>query len=534
MARQSILIAEDDGILAAQLEDMLSRLGYTVLPPVATGEAAVDHALADKPDLVIMDIELVGEMNGITAATRIRTVSDIPIIYLTGYSQDTLLEEAKLTTPYGYLIKPTTERELAVTVRMALYRHALDVKLRESEARLQLALRASQMGVWEYNVETNDMVWSPECYEIFGSKDFNGTFESFMTFLHPEDVPMVVHLMGNLSIDCNTFDIGLRINHPHDGLRWLMVSGQASFNEAGLPLHMIGIVRDVTEQKQTEEALRDNEEKYRHVFAVENDALLLFDEQTGSLLDVNDAACKLYGYTREELLKLKVVDMSMEPHETKKAINEHHDRVFPRLHKKKDGGVMPVDISSSYFTLKGQNVGLGAIRDITKLQTAEEELKKHRDRLEALVQERTHELETKSQVVEELNMALRVLLRQIHEEKEDLEERFVSNVKTLVMPYVEKIKKSRLNEQQFSNLTIMEANLTEIMSPFLHNVQQLNLTPRETQVANLIKDGKTTKEIADTIGVAPQAIDSYRNSIRLKLGLNKKKVNLQSYLQSLR
>jgi DNA-binding CsgD family transcriptional regulator len=147
-----------------------------------------------------------------------------------------------------------------------------------------------------------------------------------------------------------------------------------------------------------------------------------------------------------------------------------------------------------------------------------------------LVRERTSELEIKSKAVEELNVALKVLLHQVQEDKEHLEQRFVINVNKLVLPYLEKMKKGRLNEEQNSYLDIIRANLKGIMSPFLHNVQQFNLTQRETQVANLIKD----EEIAEVVGVALDAVNSYRNSIRLKLGLNKKKVNLQAYLQSLR
>jgi len=142
-------------------------------------------------------------------------------------------------------------------------------------------------------------------------------------------------------------------------------------------------------------------------------------------------------------------------------------------------------------------------------------------------------LKAKSKAVEELNVALKVLLRQMQEDKENLEQRFIANVNRLVLPYLEKVRKSRLDQQQSSCLDIVRANINEIMSPFLHKAQRLNLTPREIQVANLIKDGKTTKEIAEIIGVAPSAIDSYRNSIRMKLSLNKKKVNLQTYLQSL-
>jgi DNA-binding CsgD family transcriptional regulator len=121
----------------------------------------------------------------------------------------------------------------------------------------------------------------------------------------------------------------------------------------------------------------------------------------------------------------------------------------------------------------------------------------------------------------------------VQEDKENLEQRLASNVKKLVLPYLERVRKSHLDEQQCAYLDIIKANLNEIVSPFLHNLQRFNLAPREAQIANLVKEGKSTKEIAAIVGITTNSIDSYRNNIRKKLGLNKKKVNLQSYLQSL-
>jgi len=137
MSNETILIVEDDGILVAQLQDRLTGLGYTVLEPVDSGEAAIAAVKAQPPDIVLMDIMLAGAMDGITAAGRIQSAADIPIVYLTGYSQDLLLQQAKVTAPYGYLVKPVSERELAATLEMGLYRHTLDRRLRESEEEIR-------------------------------------------------------------------------------------------------------------------------------------------------------------------------------------------------------------------------------------------------------------------------------------------------------------------------------------------------------------------------------------------------------------
>ena len=146
MAQKTILAVEDDGIFAAYLETVLIDLGYAVIGPVATGVDAIDRTRANEPDLILMDIDLAGEMNGIEAAHRIRSFSHVPVVYLTGHSEDPFLKQAGATGPYAYLVKPVSRKELAATIEIVLYRHALDMKLKESEERLALALRATQDG----------------------------------------------------------------------------------------------------------------------------------------------------------------------------------------------------------------------------------------------------------------------------------------------------------------------------------------------------------------------------------------------------
>ena len=109
----------------------------------------------------------------------------------------------------------------------------------------------------------------------------------------------------------------------------------------------------------------------------------------------------------------------------------------------------------------------------------------------------------------------------------------MSNVKQLVLPYVEELKKSRLEPPHAATVGFVEANLKEILSPFLNNLRGFNLTPRQLEIIALIKEGKTTKEIAEFLHVTTEAIDMHRFLLRKKLGLNKEKTNLRSYLLSL-
>jgi DNA-binding CsgD family transcriptional regulator len=130
---------------------------------------------------------------------------------------------------------------------------------------------------------------------------------------------------------------------------------------------------------------------------------------------------------------------------------------------------------------------------------------------------------------------LKVLLRRREEDKKDLEESLLTNVKESVLPFLEKLKKTRLDENQETYLGIVESQLGEIISPFLKSLSSrfTNLTPMEIKVANLIKGGKASKEIAEILRVAEKTILTHRNNLRAKLGLRNERVNLRSHLMSL-
>jgi DNA-binding CsgD family transcriptional regulator len=156
-------------------------------------------------------------------------------------------------------------------------------------------------------------------------------------------------------------------------------------------------------------------------------------------------------------------------------------------------------------------------RDITDQRRAEEALQEGRKELE------------------EVNRALRFLLRQREEDQTEFEERVMLNVKELVVPYIEKLKKRGLGSIQEAYLNILESNLNDIISPFAHTLasEYSSLTPTEIQTAQLIKEGRTSKEIAEILNVSTRTIESHRQNIRVKMGLHTKKANLRSYLMSM-
>lgn len=142
MAESKILVVEDESIVAEHIRRSLQKLGYSVSSVVNTGEKAVKEAEKHHPDLVLMDIVLQGEMDGIETSKQIRSRFNIPVVYLTAYSDEKILERAKITEPFGYVIKPFNERELRINIEIALYRHRMELELKESEQWLAATLKS--------------------------------------------------------------------------------------------------------------------------------------------------------------------------------------------------------------------------------------------------------------------------------------------------------------------------------------------------------------------------------------------------------
>lgn len=129
-----IMIVEDLNITALDLKNRLRKMGYEVCALAGEGEEAIEKAQQVRPDLILMDIRLKGEIDGVQAAEKIREKLDIPVIYLTAHADETTLQRAMVTQPYGYVLKPFEEKELRITIEMAMHRHREEAKLREQTA----------------------------------------------------------------------------------------------------------------------------------------------------------------------------------------------------------------------------------------------------------------------------------------------------------------------------------------------------------------------------------------------------------------
>ncbi len=407
MAR--IMVVDDEMIIAMQLEVCLRDMGHEIAWLASTGTEAVREAARLGPDLVLMDIVMPGKLDGIGAAERIRQDLNIPVVFLTAFSDDKVIERAHA---YGFIIKPFQERQIKAAVEVALHTSSMERRLRESEARLRGLIEQAGDGF----------------------------------FLHDFD---------------------------------------------------------------------------------------------GCLVDVNHRACQMMGYSRKELLRLSIMDLEVRssPEELGKmwrGIQPGQYVDFEGVARRRDGSVIPVEARMGLFGESGTRLVLALVRDVSERKRMEDALVRANEDLERRVAERTAELEVKTRNLEETNTALKILLKQREEDKAEIEDSVLSNVRNSILPYFEKIRKSRLNSEQMSYLEIIEASLADITSPFIRRLSRRywGLTPTEIQVADLIRQGRMTKEIAELLHLAEHTILFHRQNVRNKMGLKHKRINLRSYLQA--
>jgi two-component system, cell cycle sensor histidine kinase and response regulator CckA len=243
-----IMIVEDDGIIAMHLQELLQKSGYAVIAVVASGEAALQKANDLFPELILMDIHLSGGWDGIETARRIQDIHDIPIIYLSAFADDELVEQAKKTTPYAYLTKPIRERELQIAIQITFYNHDLEKRLKESEARYHGIFEGVHDAIFVETLDGIILEANEEACRMYGF--------SYEQFIHKPVKDLIPPNQLNALTDQDQIPIFSKKTIQASNLR---SNGEAFPVEITIQRQIIDgksvflvVVRDITERKRLE------------------------------------------------------------------------------------------------------------------------------------------------------------------------------------------------------------------------------------------------------------------------------------------
>lgn len=360
----------------------------------------------------------------------------------------------------------------------------------------------------------------------YSFEDLVGKKSNFI--IYPDDRKNVRRNAIDMLSGVRTSPYEFRIVTRQGKIRWVMES-VTSTTFKGQPA-ILGNLMDITPRKIVGEKLQESENLYRAIFETTGTATIIIEaDRTISLL--NSEFERMTGYKRAEWEGKKKWTEYVAPKDAARmkryhALRRRDPAAAPRNYEHDlidaEGRIRHMFLTVDM--IPGTQKSVASFTDITKWREAEQDLKK-----------REKELQIKSRSLEELNTTLRVLLKEREGDREELEEKVLSNVKAFVMPYMNKLKRSRMDSKAAAYVDVLESNLMDIISPFSRKISSKyrNLTPKEIQVANFIKEGKTSKEIADLLNVSKSAVDIHRWRLRNKLGLNKTKANLRSHLGTL-
>jgi two-component system cell cycle sensor histidine kinase/response regulator CckA len=262
MGSAQILVVEDEGVVARSIQSDLEGMGYEVPEVASSGEEAIRQAEETHPDLVLMDVVLKGDMDGIEAAERIRRKHDIPIVYLTAYEDSPTLNRAKLTEPFGYLLKPFEERELHATIEMALYKHRLETQLKATERWLATTLRSIADGMIATDARLRVRLVNPAAEQLLGCRGddvFGKDLSAVCTLAHGDEPTVLEKLAADATRDNQSISLTGNLMLV-TGAREIPVEGSlAAISDDGHACGFVLVLRDISAQLAMEKVQRQNE-----------------------------------------------------------------------------------------------------------------------------------------------------------------------------------------------------------------------------------------------------------------------------------
>jgi PAS domain S-box-containing protein len=321
----SILVVEDEQIVAADILRRLERMGYRVPAVASTGEEAIARVEEFHPDLLLMDIVLQGPTDGVQAAQEIRTRVDLPIVYLTAYTDQETVRRAKQTQPSGFLIKPFDERELNFTIEMALFKHRAERELRRTEEIFRELADSSDEVYWMMDANLASILYANPAFEkIWGARrpEVSSGLGALLAAVHPDDKARV-EAMYRRAAQGEPDDTGTeyRIVRPDGMTRWIWTRAFPVRDRHATVYRVASVSQDITRQKWAWETLQESEERYR--LLAENVRDMISRHNSDGVFVYASPSCRaLLGYKPEDLLGRSLTEY-VHPEDLRGILRQH-------------------------------------------------------------------------------------------------------------------------------------------------------------------------------------------------------------------
>jgi PAS domain S-box-containing protein len=397
MTEAQILVVEDEYIVAKDIQETLSSLGYHVPSIAASGDEALKIIMEEQPDIVLMDIVLKGELDGIQTADKIRLKYDIPVIYLTAYADDATLKRAKVTEPYGYLIKPYQERELHSTIEMALYRQRMENKLKESKQWLSTTLNSIGDGVIATNDSGEIKFINPTAEMWLGRKEeelLNQKFDDVFKIINDTSKKSITSPISSVLNHGKVIEISeIILQQTEENFEMpIELCASPMKDEHGSVFGVVLVFSDITLRKEAEQVLKESEDRYRELVNNFPESMMVYSE--GKLKYMNPETVRLFGASGlEELIGKSILEFVHEHY--KDDLNARLRELEGGLERQKavkikvltlDGVTKDVDISASHILYYGKPAVQLVMKDITAGRKAEDILRESEEKYRSVVE----------------------------------------------------------------------------------------------------------------------------------------------------
>ena len=456
-------------------------------------------------------------------------------------------------------------------------RRKAEIALQESEAKYRFLAEKMNDIVWTMDLGLRTTYVSPSITRMLGFTPEERMAQDPKDQLTPESYELCMRMLAQeLERDAQEgvdpdrmITMEAEYYHKDGTKRWFENVVSAIRDGSGSVVGLHGVSRDVTERRRVEEALLASERKFSAAFHASPAPMVITDIHQGVIIDANEACAAWSGYNREEVIGRTTIELGFWVQPPARAgfvshiLKDGGMDSFPLTYRVENGEMRDTLHSARIIELEGVPCILSHIQDVTEMRRAQEELLRHRVQLEEMVRSRTRdlsnaleeltrevearkkidaalrareiELRNRGGELEDMNAALKVLLRQRDEDRQAMEMNIVSNIRTLVLPALENLEQSRLDQEQMRSLALVRAQLQYITSPFARIVSlgHLGFTRAEIKVAALIREGKSSKEISRLLDVSLNTVHTYRFNIRTKAGLKNSKQNLRTFLKTL-